>query len=84
MQSFIEFLKDYQIYPKLISARDLFYIFNESCESESNPLFRHSPVSPRVAINEMGELFKFSKFVQALIIISRRVFPKLKKIDYEN
>jgi hypothetical protein len=34
-------------------------------------------------MNELGEVFKFSKFLQSLLVISRRVFSKLKKIDNE-
>jgi hypothetical protein len=32
LKAFIELMKDFEVYPKLISARDLFYIFFESLE----------------------------------------------------
>jgi len=34
----MEFLKDFEVFPKVISARDIFYIFNEGCESGPSEL----------------------------------------------
>lgn len=34
-------------------------------------------------MSELGNTFKLSKFVDALIVLSKRVFPKLKQVENE-
>lgn len=58
----MEFLKDFEVFPKVISARDVFYIFNEGCDSRPSELLYESEDS-RSVLSELGEVFKLSKFV---------------------
>ena len=72
MDQYLQMMKDFDVFPKLISARDLFYVYQESSDSI---------LSQIPNLKNIGEYFTLCRMIEALIMIGRRVYPKLKEID---
>ena len=72
LDKFFEMMKDFDIFPKLISSRDLFYVYQES----SSSILEQVPT-----LKDKGEYFTLSRMIESLMMIGRRVYGKLKDVD---
>jgi hypothetical protein len=73
-------MKEFEVFPKLISASNLFFIYRTTLKAEANNLLRESNYS-KTTINEKGQIFTISKFIECLVAASRIILPKLRQID---
>jgi hypothetical protein len=80
-------MKDFEVYPKLISASQLFFIFKEIInDRENNHLALLSPsnYTLKSGFPKLGTYLTLTRFVQALILISHVCVCKLKRVEGED
>ncbi len=73
-------MKDFEIYPKLISAASLFLTYHWIMRSAHNNLLKETRYLKETII-EKGELFTLSKFIELMVSCSRLTYSKLKNIE---
>lgn len=76
-------MKDFEVYPKLISASQLYFIFKEiTSDREHNHLTLLSPsMFTKSGFLKLGEFFTLTRFAESLILISHICVGKLKRIE---
>jgi hypothetical protein len=78
-ESYLEIMKEFEVFPKIVSASQLFFIFNENIAIQSQ-LLNESRYSKETLV-EAGEYFRFSKFLESFLPVSRLALTKLKQIN---
>lgn len=78
-------MKDFEVYPKLISASQLFFVYNEVLdEGQHNHLTLLSPsLYSKMSFPKLGEHFTLTRFVEALLLASHICVSKLKRVEGE-
>ena len=84
-EGFLEFMRDFEVYPKLASASQLYFIFQELLnEQQHNRLVLLSPsLYSKGVYQRLGECFTLPHFVESLILASRLTCPKLRQGEEE-
>mgnify|MGYP000592644184 CR=1 FL=1 len=75
-------MKDFEVFPKLMSASQLFFVFNEVVDEEKHNhlgLLSQSLYS-KTAFPRLGEHFTLTRMVEGLILASHVAVSKLKRV----
>lgn len=73
------FFKEFEIYPKIISASQLYLIFLEIIHSDVDNMFTWADQQRR-KMGEKGSIFTFSKFVDTLVRVGIVGISKLREV----
>lgn len=78
-------MKDFDVFPKLISASQLFFIYNEVLDqNQHNHLALLAPsLYSKTAFPKLGEHFTLTRFAEGLILCSHIAVSKLKRVEGE-
>jgi hypothetical protein len=82
-ECFLEIMKDFDVFPKLVSASQLFFIYNEVLDERQHnhlALLSQSLYS-KTAFPKLGEHFTLTRFVEGLILTSHIGVSKLKRVE---
>ena len=73
------------MFPKLISASQLFFIYNEVLDEESHNHLALMSISlySKTSFPQMGEHFTLTRMVEGLILASHIAVSKLKRVEGE-
>jgi hypothetical protein len=78
-------MKDFDVFPKLVSASQLFFVYNEVLEEH-----RHNHLAllttslyTKTAFPRLGEHFTLTRMVEGLILLSHISATKLKRVEGE-
>jgi hypothetical protein len=74
------FFKEFEIYPKIISASQLYLIFLEIINSDVDNMFTWAD-QQRKKIGEKGSIFTFSKFIDTLVRVGIVGISKLREVE---
>jgi hypothetical protein len=73
------FFKEFEIYPKIVSASQLYLVFMEVINSEYENMFTWAD-QQRKRTGEKGSIFTFAKFIDTLIRVGIVGVSRLREV----
>jgi hypothetical protein len=78
LKYFFTFLKDFEVMPKLVTAGEAYFIYDEANRNPHSDCFSEQEAQEEEGLQEKPVFFSLGKFVSCLIIISRNCYSKLR------
>lgn len=82
LKSFFSFLKEFELFPKLVTAGETYFIYNEALSNPRADCLAEQQGSRNEELEQGSErpkCFSLGKFVSCLIVIGKNCYSKLRQ-----